>query len=732
MPSPLDLALRYALEGRWPILPVYNAIGGVCTCPLAEKCGSPAKHPIGVLVRNGGNGATTDEATIRRWWSLRPLANVAIAMGSASGMLALDVDAGTPGAERIAEMIATHGPLDTLTARTGGGGTHYLFRFDSALRARLAAEGREIANRAGIMERGIDVRAERMVKGKLHRGYILAAPSVHVSGGEYQWINADTPPAKLPPWLYELLSRPIGVERTAAPVVDVAGRDSKQARYAAKVLDSAVVKIANAAEGARHGTIRAMARTLGGYVASGWIGRDEAERTLIAAAEAAGKSGRDAWGPVKWGLDNGEALPIAPELRGSTRPPRDLTPPEDASIAWADDPGPVPDDWTPPGDPGDPDDWRSALPDINPDGGRGGLTAAELEAAPADDEAPAVDLGPAVDLPWARMEPGWLTEAPPERRYVLHDRPKDDRADAAGELGVGVLPRGIVALLAAAGGTGKTFALVALALSVVSGKRWLGCYRPGRDMFGRAVLILGEEPEIEVRRRIHTVASAMDIRWSPDLAERLLILPGAGLSTLALTQAEERGIAASTPFAASLRAYLEAAAGPGWDAVIIDPLSRFAGPDVEKDNAAATRLIQVLESLVNLPGKPAVVVAHHTKKPGMKGERKDAGDIRGASALVDGARWAAMLERLPEVPGLERGHLRLSFVKGNYGPDLPERLLTRGMNGPIYVSTERERLERDDALKKAADAAAKTTGRKRRKDERDDEPDDDDDDTGPS
>lgn len=705
---PLALALRYAALG-WPVLPVHNAAGGVCTCHKAAACGSPAKHPIALLVRHGVDDATTDGATIRRWWGRFPRANVGIAMGSASGLLALDVDAGTPGAERIAEMIATHGPLDTLTARTGGGGTHYLFRFDSALRARLTADGREIANRAGIGVHGIDVRAERMEGGKLRRGYILAAPSVHRSGGEYRWINEDTPPRVLPPWLYDLLSRPIGIVRTAAPVVDVAGRDTKQARYAAKVLDSAVVKIARAAEGARHDTIRAMARTLGGYVASGWIDRGEVERTLTAAAEAAGKSGAEVPRTIQWGLNNGEALPIAPELRSSTRPPRDWTPPDEASIAWADDPGPPPDDWTPADDL---DHWRSALPDINPDGGRGGATAAELEAGP-DDEPSAVDLGPAVDLPWATMAPEWLAEAPPRRLFVLHDRHADERRDAAGERGVGVLPRGIVALLAAAGGTGKTFALVALALSVVSGKRWLNHYRPGDGMHGRAVLILGEEPLIEVRRRIHTVASAMGVRWSAEIAERLLILPGAGLSTLALTQAEAHGIAARTPFAASLRAYLEAHAGPGWDAVIMDPLSRFAGPDVETDNAAATRLIQVLESLVALPGNPAVVIAHHTKKPGMKGERKDAGDIRGSSALVDGARWAAMLERLPPVPGLDRGHLRLSVVKGNYGPDLPERILTRGDGGVLSVSTDREIRERDEALRAAEAAEARETARRK-------------------
>ena len=50
----------------------------------------------------------------------------------------------------------------------------------------------------------------------------------------------------------------------------------------------------------------------------------------------------------------------------------------------------------------------------------------------------------------------------------------------------------------------------------------------------------------------------------------------------------------------------------GFRLVVVDPLSRFAGPDAEKDNAAATRFMQALESLA-APDR-AILNAHHTNK----------------------------------------------------------------------------------------------------------------------
>ena len=291
---------------------------------------------------------------------------------------------------------------------------------------------------------------------------------------------------------------------------------------------------------------------------------------------------------------------------------------------------------------------------------------------------------------FVRPSAEWFTEEPPPREYLLH---VPDPFGPEGR-GAGLLARGIPAILSAGGGSGKTFALVGLALAIVTRTPWLGRYPVGAGTIGRCALLLGEEPLEEVRRRLHTQARALGLSLSR-VEERLLLLPGAGAGDLALTQAQEGGRPAQTEWAADLYAYLEAEAAPGWDAIILDPLSHFAGPDVEKDNAAATRLMQVLTRFTRLPGGPVVLMAHHERKPGKEeGEAAaSSASVRGASAIVDNARWVARLrsERGGVPYGVEAlGLARLRVTKSNYAPPNDDRdgdLLLRVKGGALRAPT---------------------------------------------
>ena len=319
-------------------------------------------------------------------------------------------------------------------------------------------------------------------------------------------------------------------------------------------------------------------------------------------------------------------------------------------------------------------------------------------AGGAPDDGCAADAESVAAMGWTTPDAAWLAEEPPRREYLLHDAP-----GAGFELaGPGMLPRGKVGILAAAGGVGKTYALCGLALAVVTGRPWLGHFPVGERRRGaRVVLVLGEEDPAELRRRLHTQARAMglDASHGPDVA-RILALPGAGEAGLALTQGEDERKGVRTRFADGLLAHLRAVAerdGP-WDAVILDPLSRFAGPDVEKDNSAATRLIQVLEGFTKLPGEPTIIVAHHTsqasRKEGM-GELATAAAtaVRGATGLTDGSRWVGSLEEMAALPGLP-GHAQFRVLKSNYAAfpkSIPRGLmLTREANGGGLRASSRE------------------------------------------
>jgi RecA-family ATPase len=122
------------------------------------------------------------------------------------------------------------------------------------------------------------------------------------------------------------------------------------------------------------------------------------------------------------------------------------------------------------------------------------------------------------------------------------------------------------------------------------------------------------------------------------------------------------------PFLPWVRDYANAGA---FRLVAIDPLSRFGGPDVETDNAAATRFIQSLESLA--ASDRGVLNAHHTNKVARgKNGIVDATAGRGSSGLVDGSRWqcALSVERLELEGAEERERLgevvTFAVTKSNY------------------------------------------------------------------
>lgn len=183
--TPLEAALAYARRG-WPVFPLHHPDPHRgCSCLDALECRSPGKHP---RTRKGLKDATTDEAQIRRWWELYPLANVGLAMGRKSGLVAVDVDPRGGGDASISELIEAYGELpETLEADTGGGGSHIFFTHP----------GVTFKNSSSALGEGLDVKTDG--------GYVVAAPSLHSSGRRYGWRNRLRP-AEIPPWLLKLLT----------------------------------------------------------------------------------------------------------------------------------------------------------------------------------------------------------------------------------------------------------------------------------------------------------------------------------------------------------------------------------------------------------------------------------------------------------------------------------------------------------------------------------------------
>jgi len=191
-----DYAIYYSKLG-FSVLPLHSAIKQnekmVCSCGRFD-CPSPAKHPVAALVPNGLKNASCDPKVIEGWFKNSSV-NLGIVTGKVSGVVALDIDPRHEGDISLAALERTHGPIaNTWRFLTGGQGEHLLFRHPGGV----------VQNRAQSIGRGIDVRGDG--------GYIVAPPSIHITGRRYA-ISVDhhpddTPLADVPPWLMDPLPQP--------------------------------------------------------------------------------------------------------------------------------------------------------------------------------------------------------------------------------------------------------------------------------------------------------------------------------------------------------------------------------------------------------------------------------------------------------------------------------------------------------------------------------------------
>lgn len=154
-------ALDYAADG-WAVLPIVPG----------------DKKPACV---NGLKDATTDPDEIHQAWGAEPDMGIGIACGAAShGLCIIDFDVheekGIDGLDSLREWEKEHGDLpETVTAISGSGGYHMYYRVSDTVKPSVNGEI------------GVDIRADG--------SYIIAPPTLHPSGGRYEWEN---PPDEYP------------------------------------------------------------------------------------------------------------------------------------------------------------------------------------------------------------------------------------------------------------------------------------------------------------------------------------------------------------------------------------------------------------------------------------------------------------------------------------------------------------------------------------------------------
>lgn len=233
------------------------------------------------------------------------------------------------------------------------------------------------------------------------------------------------------------------------------------------------------------------------------------------------------------------------------------------------------------------------------------------------------------------------------------------------------VPLGRVVLLTGQGGAGKSHLVLTLAVTLASGLPIGSIFVPPstRKLFPRArvLVVFGEETPSEIVARLDAVCRTVRYRtpssgneWVVGLndeqrglvVDRVEFVAGSG-QDLRLTGPDGDETPRVADFVQRVRQ--AEADGDPYALVVLDPMTRFNGAD-ENDNAAAARLVTVLERMTN-GTRTTVVAVHHSGK----GEGT-ATNARGASALVDNARCHLALARLPD------GTAELTVEKSNYGP----------------------------------------------------------------
>jgi len=207
----LNFALEYARRG-WPVLPLFSVIDGVCTCHAGVNCTQkPGKHP---MLNKWQHRASTDETQIRKWFSGTRPRNIGILMGAASGLVAVDCDS----TEAMQEALK-RGLPETLTVETGRG-YHFLYKHPGG----RVGSGTKILKKV-MPDLPLDIKGDD--------GYIVAPPSLHISGKRYQWAR-EQEPSPLPQWIVDLQQDKTPVEvprKRGVPLPDVSHLLVEQSDY---------------------------------------------------------------------------------------------------------------------------------------------------------------------------------------------------------------------------------------------------------------------------------------------------------------------------------------------------------------------------------------------------------------------------------------------------------------------------------------------------------------------
>lgn len=283
MSGRLDAALQLALLGMH-VIPLAGVVDGVCTCANGALCRYSGKHP---LITDWQHSASNDPDQIRAWFVAHPTANLGIHCAK-SGLVVIDVDPRNRGHEslgRLEELLSGALP-STVEVCTGSSqvhgrnlrGLHIYYRCDPGFQVK--------GNLSQLGLPGIDIK---------HNGFVVAPPSLHISGVEYEWAQGHSPrETDFAPASDEMLSliarrshNPRNEARTtetSTPWHELKSRAAASTAYGRAALAQEAERVRTAPIGERNNILNSAAFKVGQLVGGLEISLTEAHESLHSAA----------------------------------------------------------------------------------------------------------------------------------------------------------------------------------------------------------------------------------------------------------------------------------------------------------------------------------------------------------------------------------------------------------------------------------------------------------------
>jgi hypothetical protein len=238
---------------------------------------------------------------------------------------------------------------------------------------------------------------------------------------------------------------------------------------------------------------------------------------------------------------------------------------------------------------------------------------------------------------WGAVDVGTLlSSTPAAQHWLLRHRTKDDRPCPPGQ-GDGMLECGSTGVLSAAGGSGKSMLFLQLAVSIITGRDWVGFAGTEYRQRGRVCYLAGEDKPESLHRRLLAVVDGLGLTGEEQelLSRELRIVSLAGAPVRLFDLDLAGNLRPASAYTDLLRLLSQDGDGK-WAAVMLDPAARLCGAKIELDNDLATACVEHLERLGAEAGGAATLLATHVSKATRLAKQSHA---RGVSGLGDAARW---------------------------------------------------------------------------------------------